>query len=117
MLDQCANNWKESLVVGKYDVQSGNDELKVELLLLGVMPQALPALILIHKNKVLTTWKGVIRAEELDAMLDEHINDVNNVFQTVGVGKTVVEDAHRRKSGFISFASVGAGDEYMVIQS
>lgn len=122
VLDQCAQTWKFSLVVGKYDVESQNDELKVELLLLGVMPQALPALILIHKNKVLTTWKGLIRPDELNTMLEEFIN--NSKYATVqemttvasSNRRTAVVDAPRRKSGLISFATVGAGDEYMLRQ-
>lgn len=37
------------------------------------MPQALPALILVHNNKVLETWKGVISPTQLQEMLERHV--------------------------------------------
>jgi len=79
VLEQCAEDWKDSVVVGKFDVEDANSEtgkcrdLKVELILQGVMPQALPALILVHKNKILDTWKGVISPTELQEMLEKHV--------------------------------------------
>ncbi len=121
-LEQCAQTWKDSLVVGKYDVESQNNELKVELLLKGVMPQALPALILIHKNKVLTTWKGLIRPDELNKLLEEYIinskytKDQRTETDASSTRRTTVVDDSCRKSGLISFASVGTGDDYMLRQ-
>jgi hypothetical protein len=111
-LDECAKKWKDSVVVGKFDVESRNDEVKVELLLQGVMPQSLPALILIHRNKVLTTHKGIIRPAELDALLEEHLSNTENEL----VSTTSSKESPRQKSGLISFASVGAGDDYMLRQ-
>ena len=79
VLQQCADDWKDSLVVGKFDVEDANGEdaksrdLKVELILQGVMPKALPALILVHENKILDTWKGVISPNELKEMLEKHV--------------------------------------------
>ena len=57
VLEQCAEDWKNSVVVGKFDVEdtSKSRNLKVELILQGAMPQALPALILVHNNKILDT--------------------------------------------------------------
>lgn len=37
------------------------------------MPQALPSLILVHNDKVLETWKGVISPTELQEMLERHV--------------------------------------------
>ena len=79
VLQQCADDWKDSLVVGKFDVEDANGEdaksrdLKVELILQGVMPKALPALILVHENKILDTWKGVISPNQLQEMLEKHV--------------------------------------------
>mmetsp|Transcript_16609 Transcript_16609/g.45744 ORF Transcript_16609/g.45744 Transcript_16609/m.45744 type:complete len:219 (-) Transcript_16609:301-957(-) len=76
LLEQCADDWKETVVVGKFDVDDANGQsrnLKVELILHGAMPQALPALILIHNNKILDTWKGVISPVELQEMLEKFV--------------------------------------------
>lgn len=121
VLDEFAGKWQGAVVVGKYDVESGQDEVKVELLLQGVMPQSLPALILVHKNKVLATHKGIIRAGELDAMLEEHVlnsgNSVVNERELVAATAASSKDTPRRKSGLISFATaVGGSDDYMLRQ-
>mmetsp|Transcript_9673 Transcript_9673/g.24115 ORF Transcript_9673/g.24115 Transcript_9673/m.24115 type:complete len:232 (-) Transcript_9673:1275-1970(-) len=85
LLEQCAEDWKDSLVVGKFDVEdaagkNGNSrDLKVELILQGAMPQALPALILVHNNKVLDTWKGVISPDQLQEMLEKNIVETKGV--------------------------------------
>ena len=50
--------------------------MKVELVLNGVMPQALPALILVHRDKIITTWKGVIHSNELQCLLEEHVSGI-----------------------------------------
>jgi thioredoxin 1 len=75
VLEQCAEDWKDSIVVGKFDVEdsNGSRNLKVELILQGAMPQALPALILVHNNKILDTWKGVISPTELQDLLKIHV--------------------------------------------
>ena len=85
LLEKCAEEWKDTVVVGKFDVEDANGEssrsrdLKVELILNGVMPQALPALILIHKNKVLESWKGVISPVQLRDMLEKHVERKHEV--------------------------------------
>jgi thioredoxin 1 len=79
LLEQCAKDWDDSVVVGKFDIDSANDEngtsrdLKIELILQGAMPKALPALILVRNNKVLDTWRGVISPEELEEMLEKYV--------------------------------------------
>lgn len=100
-------------MVGKYDVESGNDEVKVELLMQGVMPQSLPSLILMHRNTVLAVHKGIIRPAELDAWLEEHVGvgrELASVF-----GARASSEAPRQKSGLISFAGgAGSDDDYML---
>ncbi|KAL3903847.1 MAG: hypothetical protein SGARI_005196 [Bacillariaceae sp.] len=109
-LEGAAKKWKDTLVVGKYDVESENDQVKVELLLQGVMPQALPALILMHKNEVLTTWKGVITPEQLDALLEKHI--INSGASQERELAMATSGPPRQKSGLISFAATE--DAYML---
>eukprot|EP00536_Pseudo-nitzschia_multiseries_P009470 jgi/Psemu1/325658/estExt_fgenesh1_pg.C_2640013 len=90
LLVQCADDWKDTVVVGKFDVDDANDksrDLKVELILQGAMPQALPALILIHNNKVLDTWKGVISQVELQEMLEKSVVGKKANVQTSGKGQ------------------------------
>jgi thioredoxin 1 len=114
VLDECAKKWEGTLVVGKYNVESGNDQVKLELLLKGVMPQSLPALILVHKNKVLATHKGIIRLAELDDMLQEHVYGSDDKERAAVAASS--KEAHRQKSGWISFAAAGSGDDYMLRQ-
>lgn len=74
MLEQCAQDWKDTVVVGKFDVDDANGrDLKIELILQGAMPKALPALILVHDNKILDSWKGVISPAQLEDMLEKHV--------------------------------------------
>ncbi|VEU37459.1 unnamed protein product [Pseudo-nitzschia multistriata] len=78
LLEQCARDWKDTLVVGKFDVDGANSEsrdLKVELILQGAMPKALPALILVHDNKILDSWKGLISPAQLQDMLAKHVKN------------------------------------------
>lgn len=85
VLERCAEDWKDSVVVGKFDVDDANGknsksrDLKIELILQGVMPRALPSLILVHKNKVLETWKGVISQTELEDMLEKHVEKKHRI--------------------------------------
>ena len=100
MLEQCADDWKDSIVVGKFDVEDskGSRDLKVELILQGVMPRALPALILVHDNKVLDTWKGVISPIQLEEMLEKHV--VRKI-HVVGIGNKNDLESSKSKKGTI----------------
>ena len=110
-MEECAKEWKDSLVVGKFDVEEATGEncksrdLKVELILQGAMPQALPALILVHNNKVLDTWKGVISPIQLQEMLQKHI--VEN--------KQIVENAS--KDGSMLIGHTVQGNEFETIDN
>lgn len=112
VLQQCADDWKDSLVVGKFDVEDGKSkDLKVELILQGVMPQALPALILVHKNEILDTWKGVIDSNQLQEMLEKHVvvknkhdvessNNITNKNNSYWTSDANVENAGVAKTTF-----------------
>ena len=61
---------------GKFDVEDKRaKEVKLELLLQGVMPTALPSLLLIQHNEVVATWNGVINTWELHDFLHPHVDD------------------------------------------
>ncbi|MGK3737597.1 MAG: thioredoxin-like negative regulator of GroEL, partial [Bacillariaceae sp.] len=72
----------------------------VELVLNGVMPEALPQLILIHEGKIITTWKGVIQSNELQELLEKHVSGI-----TVGSTATayIASKAPFRGINFSSF--------------
>jgi hypothetical protein len=118
-LEACAESWQNDLVIGKFNVESNNDNLKIELLLQGVMPRALPALILVHDNKVVTTWKGVIRPNELESMLLDHVipgrTNKKGVSATMTSATTTTSMIPKRKSGLISFSMMNDdADDYML---
>lgn len=104
-----AQDFQKELIVAKFDVQCPkSQQIKVELLLNGAMPQALPTLLLFHRGKVLATWRGVIRHDELERMVSEHLSFTTD--------PSLRADAPPHKAGFISFAASGTdGDEaYML---
>ena len=105
------------MTICKFDVGSDQNDVKVELLLWGVMPRSLPSLILVHRNEVLATWKGVINDNQLEVMLDEHLSQATKKV-TLGRNKYVpTADATRHKAGYVSFAKNGRdGDDYMLKQ-
>jgi hypothetical protein len=91
-------------------VESKNNDLKVELLLQGVMPRSLPSLILIHNNKALTKRNGVITDEQLEDFLQEQLKDLQKENAPKSFKKEVVEK--KQNTGFINFAS--EVDDYML---
>lgn len=112
MLERCAEQRKDSLTICKFDVGSDHNDVKVELLLKGVMPRSLPALILVHRNEVLATWKGVINDNQLEGMLDEHLSHAVFGHKEIPVPTA---KAPIQQAGYVSFAmSGGDGDDYML---
>jgi thioredoxin 1 len=130
VLDRCAENWGDNLVVSRYDVQSKNHAVKVELLLKGVMPKSLPSLILFQNNKVATTWNGVLSDAELEELLQENLTSnqakapepalvssrKSGYSNQAKPPETEPEPepalVATRKSGYVSFAS--SSDDYML---
>jgi thioredoxin 1 len=78
ILEDCAQSteFRDRVVFGKFDVEDKRaKEVKLELLLQGVMPTALPSLLLIQHNEVVATWNGVINTWELHDFLHPHVDD------------------------------------------
>lgn len=73
VLDRCADKWTENLDMVKYDVESDNPNVKMELLLQNVMPRSLPSLVLFKNGKAIANRSGVITEEELDSFLEMHL--------------------------------------------
>ncbi|KAL9181795.1 hypothetical protein ACHAXT_012138 [Thalassiosira profunda] len=124
-LENCAKKHSDKLSVVKYDVEGGNnDNLKVELLLQGVMISGLPTLVLYNNGAPLATHSGVITEEGLEKWIDD------NLFSRmveIGAGKMHSEaestkdpdgddSATASKRGFVSFASQ-TDDDYMLSSS
>jgi hypothetical protein len=128
VLERCAEQWKDTITIGKFDVGCTNtNNVKVELLLKGVMPKSLPSLILIHKNEVVTTWKGVITDTQLNVMLEQHLTPLQRLEDSIVMAHVkdipnnkVVEmpskepAPRQRKAGYVSFSMSASGDDYML---
>jgi thioredoxin-like negative regulator of GroEL len=77
-LEKFAEDYKDVVCVTKFDIQDRlSQQFKVELLLSGLMPQALPTLLLFYKGKVLTKWRGIIRYEQLEEMVEEYVTPLD----------------------------------------
>ena len=109
VLDRCAEKWANSLVVARYNVETRNPDLKLELLLQGVMPKALPSLILFVDAKAVTKRSGVIVDDQLDEFLRENIASSRKQKQISSPPRIMTT----RKSGFVSLASRD-NDDYML---
>lgn len=115
VLEDAAERWADKLDLIKFDVESGNGEAKLELMLQGVMPRALPALILFHEGKAVAQHKGVITSDDLDVFLESNMPaEVLN-----GLGKRKKQNSEEKagtsSAGFVSFASRDDGsDDYML---
>lgn len=103
VLDRSSKKWSSRLDVVKFDVDGGNNKnTKLELLLQGVMPRALPSLILFREGKAIAKHQGVITDEGLDEFLEENIP---------------VQIMQKKKdgAGYVSFAGkLDERDSYML---
>lgn len=120
MTEYSAKRYSDQLSVIKYDVESGNNKnLKVELLLQGVMISGLPTLVIYHEGEPLKTHSGMITEEGLNEWLHEHLfskmNDLttNNEAELKEREDPVKENAPIKKRGFVSLAS-SERDDYML---
>jgi len=100
-LKRCGERWARHLKVVKFDVESGQTDVKLELLMQGVMPRALPSLILFHDGKAIAKHKGVITEEQLDAFVESNLPPEVLCKERAGAGR-------------VSFASRNGGDDYML---
>jgi thioredoxin 1 len=121
-VEHCAAKYANDLDVFKFDVASENaKQVKLELLLQGVMPKALPSLILfnLHEGKAIATHTGVLKQEQLEAFLEKNlakIKETTTSMQTavrslnkpVDVSSTTSKS--KRKAGLIGFGTMERDD-------
>jgi thioredoxin 1 len=106
-LVNAALKYEQDLDVVKLDVEAKNNGgVKVEFLLSGVMPEALPSLILFRDGKHLATHTGALTQEQLNDFIEAHLKKAAKKEKRELVG------ARGRSKGFVSFASVR--DDYML---
>jgi len=105
VLKTCAEEWSNTLDVVKYNVDGENKDVKVELLMQGVMPRALPCLILFHEGKAIASRTGVVTDISLNHFLDMKLpDDVLDVRE------------NQASAGFISLAAANTSDGYMLTE-
>ena len=75
ILERCADQWKDSVVVTKYDVESKNIKCKFEFALQNVKPRKLPSLILFYKGQVVDKFEGMLLDKELNEFLRTNMPD------------------------------------------
>jgi thioredoxin 1 len=106
-LVQAATTYERDLDVVKLDVEAKNNGgVKVEFLLNGVMPEALPSLILFRDGKHLATHTGALTQAQLNDFVEGHLNKKKTEKKRELVG------ARGGSKGFVSFAS--SRDDYML---
>ena len=103
VLNRCADNWDGALVVARFDVEGKNPDLKMELMLQGVMPKSLPSLVLFEKQKAITTRNGVITDDQMEEFLKTNLP----------TQKKTSKPETQKKAGFLSFAP-STNDDYML---
>ena len=130
-LQQSAELFENDLDVVKFDVDAEDtDDVQVELLLQGALPQALPHLVLFHKGKVMAVHSGVLKQDQLNDFVKKTLMKIQTsntatiklapeprrvkarklaetgvAFKEEGVDKMA-------KKGYISFGSRSQPDEY-----
>ena len=102
--------------------------LKVEMLLQGVMVRGLPTLILYHDGKPLATHSGAITESDLNTWLQDNLFSqvdaiTGDILDRSTEGSTATkrgqeldikkENKAGTKRGFVSMASQFVGDDYM----
>ncbi|KAL3791728.1 hypothetical protein HJC23_007495 [Cyclotella cryptica] len=124
----------DKLSVLKYDVDSPNTKnLKVEMLLQGVLVRGLPTLIIYYDGVPLATRSGAISETELNQWLEDNLfSKIDDLTGDIMAGNLACGDAKLQSSekeqlasaknnessetkrGFISFGSYFGRDEYAI---
>lgn len=108
-----AKIYSEKLSVIKYDVEGNNNkDLKVEMLLQGVVVRGLPTLLLYRDGMPLATRSGAITEKDLKEWLDCNLFSRTNAMEADGRTRTennpekqtTNEVAIVKNRGFVSFA-------------
>jgi thioredoxin 1 len=138
-VEHCAEKFATDLDVVKFDIASTNAKnVKLELLLQGVMPKALPSLILFnaHDGTPIATHTGVLKQEQLEAFLENNLAKIKQMVTTASsstsTSTTAIQEAVRpmisntpivditatatsremKKAGLIGFTGTMERDDY-----
>lgn len=111
-LVSAAEKYSDELEVVKFDVEAKNTGIKMEFLLQGVMPQALPALILFRNGQAISTHVGALSQEQLYQFIETNMNDNQRAAEKPGK-KLVAAASEENKKGMISLSGMGK-DDYML---
>lgn len=123
VLERCAERYSStsssssssrSLIVARYNVERKDCiNLKLELALQGVIPKALPTLILFHKNHALNKIEGLVTDDILDDYLHQTFSNVWN--EKEGSATTASAAAvSKRETGKVHFGGMNSSDDYML---
>jgi len=114
-----AKKYSEKLSFIKYDVEGDNNSnLKIELLLQGARISGLPTLMIYQDGKPLAQHSGMITQQGLEDWLDANLFS-KNLDSTTNIkpakeGNATNDTTTDNKRGFVSFASGGIDDDYML---
>lgn len=108
--------------MSRWNVESLQTDVKIELLLQGENPRKLPSLILVHEGQAKAIHSGMISDDELDELLRSHL-PLKSVDASNGSTETDTKGSisdswtekygSDKKAGFISFG-MNKADEYML---
>ena len=109
-LEQAAVKYADDIDIVKLDVEAkDNGSVKVEFLLQGVMPQALPSLIVFRNGEHIATHQGALTSIKLDQFIEDSVRKAQDSRKAQERELLEVESASSKK-GFISFG--GMRDDY-----
>eukprot|EP00567_Pseudictyota_dubia_P018187 CAMPEP_0197439742 /NCGR_PEP_ID=MMETSP1175-20131217/6410_1 /TAXON_ID=1003142 /ORGANISM="Triceratium dubium, Strain CCMP147" /LENGTH=189 /DNA_ID=CAMNT_0042969707 /DNA_START=148 /DNA_END=717 /DNA_ORIENTATION=+ len=103
---RCAEKWSDQMDVMRFDVESKNTGVKMELLRQKALPQSLPSLMLFRDGEVVAKHSGVITEEELNEFISTNLAD------RADPEESTTESSKEQQRGFISFTT--DGDDYML---
>lgn len=126
---QSAELYQDDLEVVKFDVDAEDtNDVQVEFLLQGALPQALPHLILFHEGKAVAVHSGVLKQDQLNSLIEDNLMKIQSAsdndeklaaepqrmkaHELVGAGLAFEEDVGEAKKGFISFGGGNQPDDY-----
>lgn len=105
-LEQSADKYADDLDIVKMDVEGkDNGSVKVEFLLQGVMPQALPSLIVFKNGKHVATHTGALNQDQLNDFIESSLHTANGGKKEEERELVGAESGSSGK-GFVSFGSM-----------
>lgn len=122
IIANCAKERTGSLVVSRWNVESPQIDVKIELLLQGANPSKLPSLILVHAGSAKIIHEGLITQDQLNDLLQATLPEMTRRTGHQSAPKASNEGDLRnkkesgnskRQAGFVSFVSQES-DDYMM---